>query len=109
MDRVRGTVDPLACHPAVPAVQVLRLEPHVVISNRTPVPLQLLQSRLSLVTPPPPGAAGRRGLPPRPSGAVVAEGGSSFRDASGRGFSASPLWAGGGCSGWMKGQLLLCV
>ncbi|KAL4443584.1 hypothetical protein ABPG75_011321 [Micractinium tetrahymenae] len=70
--------------------QVLRLEPHVVVSNRTSVPLQLLQSRLDLIAPP--AAAGGA----RPSGAVVAEGGSSFSQSS-RSMNAA-LLAGGGPS-----------
>jgi hypothetical protein len=68
---------------------VLRLEPHIVISNRTAVPLQLLQSRLALLA----GPAGSAQA--RPAGAVVAEGGSSFSQTS-RGISGLPLAAGVG-------------
>ena len=46
------------------------------ISNRTAVPLQLLQSRLALLA----GPAGSAQA--RPAGAVVAEGGSSFSQTS---------------------------
>ena len=99
MRRAAARCERAASQPAVPALwptnpQVLRLEPHVVISNRTPVPLQLLQSRLTLVTPQP-AAGGRGAALQRPSGAVVAEGGCSFSAASSRGLSASPLWTGG--------------
>lgn len=91
-----------AHHRRQPA-QVLRLEPHVVISNRTPVPLQLLQSRLTLVTPQVAKPSVRGLAQQRPSGAVVAEGGSSFSAASSRGLSASPLWAGGAPPGAGEG------
>lgn len=85
--------------------QMLRLEPHVVISNRTAVPLQLLQSRLELVAPPSgarPPAAGR------PSGAVVAEGGSSFTQIS-RGVNAAPQASGGAAPPPALPPALLCV
>lgn len=89
-----GDCRPLCCplHP-----QMLRLEPHIVVSNRTPVPLQLLQTRLALASPPPlVTAASSRGQQPRPQGAVVAEGGHSFSSVASSGFFTSPLWTGGG-------------
>lgn len=69
-------------------LQVLRLEPHVVVSNRTSVPLQLLQSRLDFVAPH--AAAGGA----RPCGPVVAEGGSSFSQGS-RSMNSALLTGGG--------------
>lgn len=86
------------CFPCCPLhLQMLRLEPHIVVSNRTPVPLQLLQTRLALASPPPlVTAASSRGQQPRPQGAVVAEGGHSFSSVASSGFFTSPLWTGGG-------------
>ncbi len=82
--------------PPASHLQMLRLEPHIVVSNRTPVPLQLLQTRLALASPPPlVTAASGRGQQPRPQGAVVAEGGHSFSNVASSGFFTSPLWTGG--------------
>jgi hypothetical protein len=73
---------------------MLRLEPHLVMSNRTAVPLQLMQSRLEL-EPQPGGPAGRTSdTGGRPGGAVVAEGGASFTQAS-RGANAAVEASGG--------------
>lgn len=84
------------CPPLPNFLQMLRLEPHIVVSNRTPVPLQLLQTRLALASPPPLiTAASGRGQQPRPQGAVVAEGGHSFSNVASSGFFTSPLWTGG--------------
>ncbi|KAL4858517.1 Vacuolar protein sorting-associated protein 13C [Chlorella vulgaris] len=78
-------------HEVVMRLEMLRLEPHVVISNRTSVPLQLLQSRLELVGVRPGGAPPAGG---RPSGAVVALGGTSFSQTS-RNINAAPMASGG--------------
>lgn len=88
--------------------QMLRLEPHMVVSNRTPVPLQLLQTRLALASPPPlVTAASGRGQQPRPQGAVVAEGGHSFSSVASSGFFTSPAWTGGGLAGKLAGRRAL--
>lgn len=62
--------------------QVLRLEPHVVVTNRTAVPLQLLQCRTAA---PAPLAAAASGV------VVVPEGGVSFTYGASRGINALPV------------------
>ncbi|KAL4447306.1 hypothetical protein ABPG77_007339, partial [Micractinium sp. CCAP 211/92] len=74
--------------------QVLRLEPHVVVSNRTSVPLQLLQSRLDFIAPQAAAGGAAAGGLARPSGPVVAEGGSSFSQSS-RSMNAALLTGSG--------------
>lgn len=78
--------------------QVLRLEPHVVVSNRTSVPLQLLQSRLDFIAPQAAAGGAAAGGLARPSGPVVAEGGSSFSQSS-RSMNAALLTGSGACAG----------
>ena len=79
--------------PATPCPQVLRLEPHVVVSNRTEVPLQLLQCRPALV-------AGAGSL------AAASGGSGSWRAAQGGGAAAaSSSGREGSISGKLGGQL----
>ena len=76
-------------------LQVLRLEPHVIISNRTPVPLQILQTRLALAAPSDRLAGGASFIG---GGAVIPEGGSSFTQAATLRGAGVPLAAAGGPS-----------
>ncbi|GAB4822340.1 hypothetical protein N2152v2_009386 [Parachlorella kessleri] len=74
--------------------QVLRLEPHMVVSNRTSVPLQLLQCRPVLAAEGMATAAPGGGRPgAQRVGTLVPEGGASFSQAT-RGLNNMPLASG---------------
>jgi hypothetical protein len=66
--------------------QVLRLEPHIVITNRTAVPLQILQCRPTVKSP---GAT--KAFSHQPGAVVVPEGGVSVLPGSSRGVNALPV------------------
>ncbi|KAL4527774.1 hypothetical protein Ndes2437A_g02912 [Nannochloris sp. 'desiccata'] len=66
--------------------QVLRLEPHVVITNRTAVPLQILQCRPTVKSP-----VATTAFSHHPGAVVIPEGGVSVLTGSARGVNALPV------------------
>jgi hypothetical protein len=66
--------------------QVLRLEPHIVITNRTAVPLQILQCRPTVKSP-----VATTAFSHQPGAVVIPEGGVSVLPGSARGVNALPV------------------
>lgn len=66
--------------------QVLRIEPHIVITNRTAVPLQILQCRPTVKSP-----VATTAFSHHPGAVVIPEGGLSVLPGSARGVNALPV------------------